>query len=78
MWAEVDEFVVSRNGRPAAVIVSMRGWEGIQETLAILSDPAAVKSLASGAEEDAYGDTVRADEIASDIGVALRRRRGVA
>lgn len=78
LQAEQDQLVVSRNGRPAAVIVSIEEWEGIQETLAILADPEAVESLARGTEEDERGEVVRADEVASDIETAIRRRRDVA
>ena len=34
-----DEIVITRNGRPAAVLLSMDEYEGLRETLEILSDP---------------------------------------
>ena len=37
-----DEIVITRNGRPAAVLLSMDHYEGLQETLDILSDPKAM------------------------------------
>ena len=40
-----DQVTVTRNGRPAAVVVSIDEWESLQETLEILSDPAAVAAI---------------------------------
>lgn len=34
-----DEIVITRNGRPAAVLLSVDEYEGLLETLDILSDP---------------------------------------
>ena len=40
-----DEIVITRNGRPEAVILSMDEYEGLQETIEILSDPKAMAQL---------------------------------
>jgi antitoxin YefM len=37
---EHDRVVVTRNGKPAAVLISYEDLEGLEETLAIMSDPA--------------------------------------
>ncbi|MBI3318270.1 MAG: type II toxin-antitoxin system Phd/YefM family antitoxin [Candidatus Omnitrophica bacterium] len=34
-----EEVVITRNGRPAAILLSMDEYEGLRETLEILSDP---------------------------------------
>lgn len=34
-----DEIIITRNGRPAAVLLSTDEYEGLLETLDILSDP---------------------------------------
>ncbi len=39
--ARHDRVVLTRNGRPAAVILSPDDLESLEETVAILSDPAA-------------------------------------
>ena len=36
-----QEFVVTKNGKPAAVIMSYEEWESWKETVEILSDPRA-------------------------------------
>ena len=40
-----DEIVITRKGRPAAVLLSMDEYEGLLETLDILSDPKLVQQL---------------------------------
>lgn len=37
-----QEYVVTKNGHPAAVIMSYEEWESWKETLEILSDPKAI------------------------------------
>jgi prevent-host-death family protein len=40
-----DRVVVTRNGKPAAVLVSHDDLESLEETLAILSDPALMAQI---------------------------------
>lgn len=40
-----EEIVITRNGRPAAVIVSHDEFEAWKETLAITADPAFLKEI---------------------------------
>ncbi|PYQ68471.1 MAG: hypothetical protein DMF54_00925 [Acidobacteria bacterium] len=50
-----EMFQISRNGRPAAVLVSAQEWYGLVETLEILSDPTAMKKLARARRETSAG-----------------------
>lgn len=66
----VDEIVttqervtVTRNGRPVAIMLSTDDLEAIEETLAILSDPAAMREIEQGRAAIASGDVVTKDEI---------------
>ena len=66
----VDEIVttqervtVTRNGRPVAVVLSTDDLEAIEETLVILSDPAAMREIEKGRAAIASGDVVTKDEI---------------
>ena len=45
------EFVITKHGRPVAVLIAHDEYEGLVETLNILSDPDAAASLAE-AESD--------------------------
>ncbi|MBI3313522.1 MAG: type II toxin-antitoxin system Phd/YefM family antitoxin [Candidatus Omnitrophica bacterium] len=40
-----QEYVVTKNGRPAAVIMSYDEWESWKETLEVLSDPKAMARI---------------------------------
>ena len=41
-----DEIVVTRNGKPAAVLVNYDGYERLKETLDVLSDPVSMRQIA--------------------------------
>jgi prevent-host-death family protein len=56
---EHERVVVTRNGRPAAVLISPDDLESLEETLAILGDTEAVKALAEAEAAVAAGDVVR-------------------
>lgn len=68
----VDEIVtthervtVTRNGRPVAILLSTDDLEAIEETVAILSDPAALREIEQGRIAVANGDVATKDEIES-------------
>jgi prevent-host-death family protein len=58
-----ERVTVTRNGRPVAVVLSTDDLEAIEETLAILSDPAAMREIEQGRAAIARGDLVTKDEI---------------
>ncbi|MGH2902967.1 MAG: type II toxin-antitoxin system Phd/YefM family antitoxin [Solirubrobacteraceae bacterium] len=51
-----DRVVVTRNGKPAAVLVSHDDLESLEETLAIMSDPALMAQIRAGEEAATAGD----------------------
>ena len=40
-----EEIVVTKNGRPAAILVNIQEYERLKETVGILSDPALVQQI---------------------------------
>ena len=58
-----DRVVLTRNGRPAAVILSPEDLEALEETLDILSDPKAMREIRRAEREVEAGDTVGGDEL---------------
>jgi len=56
VWREHDRVVVTRNGRPVAVLISPDELEGLEETLDLLSDEARA-SLRRAEDEDEAGQT---------------------
>ncbi len=61
---DLDESVaVTKNGVPAAVILSMERYEGLLETLDILSDQKTMKSLRLSIRQARKGKWVRDDKV---------------
>lgn len=58
-----ERVTVTRNGRPVAVMLSTADLEAIEETVAILSDPAAVHAVELGRAAIAAGDVDTQEEI---------------
>ena len=58
-----ERVVVTRNGEPAAVLISPDDLESLEETLAILSDPELVASIQEGEADIAAGRVVDAEEL---------------
>lgn len=58
-----ERVTVTRNGRPVAVLLSTDDLETIEETVAILSDPEAMRQIAEARDAIAAGDIVTQDEI---------------
>ncbi len=58
-----ERVVLTRNGRPAAVIVSPDDLAALEETVELLSDPAALRAIEEARAEVARGETVSADQL---------------
>lgn len=67
---EQDRVVITKHGRPAAVMLSVDDLESLEESLAVLSDPALMASLRAGlAEHDAgQGEVLTKDELLARLG----------
>jgi prevent-host-death family protein len=57
-----DRVVVTRNGRPTAVLISHEDLEGLEETLASLSDPDLMQQMRQS-EVAAEDDVVSLDDL---------------
>ena len=58
-----DAIAVTKNGVPAAVILSMEKYEGLLETLDILSDEKTIKSLRTSMRQARKGKWLKYDEV---------------
>jgi prevent-host-death family protein len=65
-----DRITITRNGRPVAIIVSPDDLEGLEETLAILSDKRLMAKIRKGVAEAKAGKGIPLKEVAE----GLRRR----
>jgi prevent-host-death family protein len=68
--ARHEHLVITRKGRPAAVVVSSEEWEALEETLEILSDPEAMEALRQSDEDVAAGRVHTWDEVKRELGLA--------
>ncbi|MEI2703940.1 MAG: type II toxin-antitoxin system Phd/YefM family antitoxin [Ilumatobacteraceae bacterium] len=60
-----DRIIVTRNGRPAAVLISPDDLASLEDTLELLSDPDAMRQLAEAKRAAADGDYITSDELRS-------------
>jgi prevent-host-death family protein len=67
---EHGRVVITKHGRPAAVMLSLEDLESLEETLAVLSDPALLATLREADAEVAAGTTTRLSkqEALAEIG----------
>ncbi|MGH3327379.1 MAG: type II toxin-antitoxin system Phd/YefM family antitoxin [Streptomycetales bacterium] len=66
-----ERVTVTRNGRPAAALVSLDDLESLETTIEVLSDPEAMARIREAEAAVARGETVDAATIQADL--AARR-----
>jgi antitoxin YefM len=71
-----ERFVITRNGRPEAVIISVADLEALEETLDVLATPAALEEIRQAEAEIARGDAIGADELRRLMAERTRAERG--
>lgn len=63
-----DRVVLTRNGKPAAVLMSHEDLESLEETLAVLSDPTLMAQIQESRETVARGeDGTTLEELRADL-----------
>ena len=70
-----DRVVITRNGRPEAVIISVSDLETIEETLDLLSTPGAMAEIRAAEAEIARGEVIGADELRRLMAERARNER---
>jgi antitoxin YefM len=66
--AQHDRIVVTRKGRPAAVLVSPEDLESLEETLAVLSDPRLMQQIRESEAELERGEKgVSLEELKAEL-----------
>ena|ERR1700761_8852425 len=70
-----DRVVITRNGRPEAVIISVADLETIEETLDLLSTPGALDEIRAAEAEIARGEAIDADELQRLMAERIRSER---
>jgi antitoxin YefM len=68
--ARHEHVVITRKGRPAAVVVSPEEWEAIEETLEILQDEETLGALRESERDVNAGRLFSLDEVRRELGLA--------
>ena len=58
-----DRITVTRNGHPAAVLISPDDLAALEETLDLLSDPVAMREITAARAEIRRGNSLSGDEL---------------
>jgi prevent-host-death family protein len=71
-----DRVVITRNGRPEAVIMSVSDLEALEETLDLLSTPGALDEINEAEAEIARGEAIGAEELRQLMEQRARAEQG--
>ena len=63
-----EGIIITRSGRPAGVLVSVKEYEGLLETLEILADAELAAAVKKGLDDAAAGQIVTHAELWSGLG----------
>ncbi|HEV2361255.1 MAG TPA: type II toxin-antitoxin system Phd/YefM family antitoxin [Acidimicrobiales bacterium] len=58
-----DRVILTRNGRPAAILLSPEDLEALEDSLDLLSDPEALREIRKAREEISQGRVVDTAEL---------------
>ena len=64
----LDEYVITVNGYPAAVLMSIDEYESLQETMDIMSNPGLMKAIKEGEEDIAAGRVYDWEDVKKELG----------
>ena len=63
----LDEYVITVNGMPAAVLISAAEYESWKETNDIMSDPKLLKAIKQGEKEIREGKGIPWEEVKKEL-----------
>lgn len=65
---KLDEYVITVNGKPEAVIMSNEEYESLKETLEIMSDPKLMSDIKKGEEDIKAGRVYDWEDVKKELG----------
>ncbi len=68
--ARHEHVVITRNGRPAAVVLSTEEYEALEETLEILQDEETLAALRDSEKDVKAGRLFSLDDVRRELGLA--------
>ena len=69
-----DHVLITRNGKPAAVVVPVDEYEALEETAEILSDPETLAAIEAGRADFERGDTVPFEDVRRELAERRAKR----
>lgn len=70
-----ERVVITRNGRPEAVVLAVSDLEALEETLDLLSTPGALDEIRAAEAEIARGEAIGAGELRRLLAERVRAER---
>lgn len=68
-FKKLDEFVITVNGRPSAVLMSAEEFESWKETLEIMSDPKLMKDIKEAEKDIKAGRVHDWEDVKKELGL---------
>ena len=65
----LDEYIITVNGTPAAVLMSAAEFESWKETTEILADQPLMEAIREGEEDVKNGNFVTLEELKKELGI---------
>jgi prevent-host-death family protein len=62
-----DHVLITRNGRPAAVLVPIDEYDALEETADILADPQTLAAIDAGLAELQHDETVTLEDLRGEL-----------
>ena len=66
---EQEHVIITRQGKPVAIVMSVAEWESWEETIDVLSDPQAIEALRESEADVKAGRVVDLDAVKRDLGL---------
>jgi prevent-host-death family protein len=64
---KAGDSIITVNGKPTAILVSIEEYESLKETLEIMSDPELMKAIREGEEDVKKGRTITLEEFEKEL-----------
>ena len=68
--SRMDRFIITKRGKPIALMMSIEDYESLLETIDVLSDTRLMKKIKKAEEEVRKGDVKMLNDIEKEIGLA--------
>lgn len=71
---KLDEYIITVNGSPAAVLISAAEYESWKETMEIMVDPELMKAIKEGEEDIKIGKTYDWEEVKKELKLHVQNK----